>query len=318
MTTTSTRRWSSCATPVVRSARRGRAARSRRLRERAARRPAPRSIGAGLHPARAFGDVVHVADAALRAHRRARCADCSSARRPRALHVHVGMPDAETAIARLQPAARPPAAAAGAGRPLAVLARARLRLRHRARSMLFRGFPRATIPRAVRRLGPLRGLVERRGARPASCPTTRTCGGTCARTRGWARSRCGRWTRRAGWTAVAGLAALVHALARAAPTAHEGDWPPREALMESSFRAAATAWTRRCWWRGRCARCARSRARALALARPYAAEPGDDALEDDRADPARGRRRRPHARGPRARRDARCSRCSRRSSAPRA
>ena len=62
-----------------------------------------------------------------------------------------------------------------------------------ARAQLFRGYPRAEIPRAFASYDDyaesVQGVVD-----AATCPTTPSCGGTSARTRAWARSRCARWT----------------------------------------------------------------------------------------------------------------------------
>ena len=53
-------------------------------------------------------------------------------------------------------------------------------------------------PAAVRELGRVLRAASSSWSRPARCRTTRTCGGTCGRTRTSARSRCAPATRRRG------------------------------------------------------------------------------------------------------------------------
>jgi carboxylate-amine ligase len=80
---------------------------------------------------------------------------------------------------------------------------------------------------------------------------------------------------------VAGLAALVHALAAACADGAEEFAPPPEAIMESSFRAARDGIGATFWWRGGLRPVRQVGADALELARPYARElGGDDALEE--------------------------------------
>jgi hypothetical protein len=55
------------------------------------------------------------------------------------------------------------------------------------------------------------------------------------------------------WSA-AGLAALVHGLARAEAQDHRDSWTSREVLMEASFAAARTACARACRWTASCTR----------------------------------------------------------------
>jgi len=75
---------------------------------------------------------------------------------------------------------------------------------------------------------------------------------------------------------VAGLAALVHALAAACADGH-GTTEPAEALTESSFRAGRDGLAATIWWRGALRPVREVAAEALALARPYAS---GDALEE--------------------------------------
>jgi carboxylate-amine ligase len=76
---------------------------------------------------------------------------------------------------------------------------------------------------------------------------------------------------------VAGLAALIHALAVACADGHEEPMPPAEAISESSFRAGRDGLAATVWWRGRLTPIREVAACALALARSYDA---DDALEE--------------------------------------
>jgi carboxylate-amine ligase len=192
-------------------------------------------IGAGIHPDGAFGDVVHVDEP--RYHRIVEQLQGLIKRTPTcALHVHVGLPDAATAI-RVFNGLReqlPLLQALAANSPFwhgldSGLASAR--------AQVFRGYPRAEIPRAFDsyadyaesvhavvaageladytflwwdvRPSPRLGTVELR-AMDAQAPL---------------------------WSTV-GLAGLVHGLARAAAETPATTLTSREALMESSFIAA--------------------------------------------------------------------------------
>ena len=80
---------------------------------------------------------------------------------------------------------------------------------------------------------------------------------------------------------VAGLAALIHALAVACADGNEERMPPTEALKESSFRAARDGIDATIWWRGAMRPIREVGADALELARPYARDlDGEDALEE--------------------------------------
>jgi carboxylate-amine ligase len=236
-------------------------------------------IGAGVHPTGAFGDVVHVDEprydeigAQLRGLLR-RTPTC-------ALHVHVGMPDSATAIhvsnglrewlPLLQALAGNSPFWHGVDSGLAT-----------ARAQLFRGYPRGDIPRAFAsfedfeesvaavvasgdapdytflwwdiRPHPHLGTVEVRAMDAQSSLAT-----------------------------IAGLAGLIHGLARAA--ADDGvpthGWSPREALMESSFRAARDGMHATLLHDGALRPVAEIARAAMARALPYATELGSDgALE---------------------------------------
>ena len=195
-------------------------------------------LGAGIHPAGAFGDVVHVPQE--RYLEIARQLRGLLRRTPTcALHVHVGMPDAATAVRALNGLREhlPLLQALAASSPFWHGTDSGLAS---ARAQLFRGYPRADIPDAagswdeyadrVRavvaaadapdytflwwdlRIHPRLGTVEVR-AMDAQAPL---------------------------WS-VAALAGLVHALARAAAEAPATGGPPptpRAVLMESSYRGA--------------------------------------------------------------------------------
>jgi glutamate---cysteine ligase / carboxylate-amine ligase len=195
-----------------------------------------------------------------------------------AVHVHVGMPDPETAIAvcnRLR-AHLPLLQALAAHSPY-------WHGRHAgfatARAQLFRGFPRAVIPRAFAGWEDYVTAVSTwvaAGALPDYTylwwdirPHPRL--GTVEVRAMDAQSRLG---------TVAGLAALVHALAAACADGH-GYVESAEALTESSFRAGRDGLDATIWWCGSLRPVLEVANDVLALARPYARDLGDaDALEE--------------------------------------
>jgi carboxylate-amine ligase len=195
-------------------------------------------LGAGIHPAGRFGDVVHVPqERYLEVARQLRGL---LRRTPTcALHVHVGMPDAERAVQALNglrehlPLLQALAAASpfwhGTDSGLAS-----------ARAQLFRGYPRADIPDAA---GSWDEYAERVAAVVAAADAPDY-------TFLWSdlrlHPRLGTLELRAMdaqaplWS-VAALAGLVHALARAAaeePDAARRAPTPRAVLMEGSYRGA--------------------------------------------------------------------------------
>ena len=263
------------ATPVCRDAHE--AARELEAVRGALHRAGATLAGAGLHPSAAFGELVHV--------QKPRYAEIHSSMRGLlertptcALHVHVGMPDPETAIAtcnRLR-----------AHLPLLQALAANSPYWHgrdsgfaTARAQLFRGFPRAVIPRAFDgwddyatavgewvaagemedytflwwdiRPHPALGTVEVRAMDAQGRLAT-----------------------------VCGLAALIHALAAACADGL-GRVESGEALTESSFRAGRDGLGATIWWEGSLRPVPEVAAAALALARPYAREQGaEDALDE--------------------------------------
>jgi glutamate---cysteine ligase / carboxylate-amine ligase len=194
-------------------------------------------IGAGIHPDGAFGDVVHVDEP--RYHEiHAQLRGLLRRTPTSALHVHVGMPDAETAIhvynglrewlPLLQALAGNSPFWHGVDSGLAT-----------ARAQLFRGYPRSDIPPAF---ASFEHFEETAAAVVAA-------GDAPDYTFLWwdirPHPRLGTVEVRAmdaqsSLRTVHGLVALVAGLARAAAEAPvpPGGWSPREALEESSFRAA--------------------------------------------------------------------------------
>jgi carboxylate-amine ligase len=196
-----------------------------------------------------------------------------------AVHVHVGMPDPETAITvynRLR-AYLPLLQALAAHSPFwhgrdSGLASAR--------AIVFRAFPRSTIPPPFTDWADYDELVRWCEAaaevedytflwwdlRPSPKLGTVEVRAMDAQTR---------------LSTVAGLAALIHALAVAAADGAEEHTPPTEALKESSFRAARDGVQATIWWRGALRPIAEVGADALETARPYARDlDGEDALEE--------------------------------------
>jgi carboxylate-amine ligase len=227
------------------------------------------AIGAGLHPAAAFGDVVHVDDeryAAIVAMLRGLVTRTPTA----ALHVHVGMPDAATAILAFNGLRRhlPLVQALSANSPYWYGIDSGF---DSARAQVFREYPRSEIPRAFRgfddyartieaivtgaelenytflwwdvRPHPLLGTVEVRAMDAQS-----------------------------DLRSVAGLAALIHGLAL-----HEVASPrPAEdqgVLEESSFRAARDGLRATIWFDGALRPVPEVAARSLALARQHTDAP---------------------------------------------
>ena len=177
-----------------------------------------------MHPAAAFGDVVHVDE--QRYHEiRDRCAACHAPHADRAMHVHVGMPDAGRAIRALNGLRAHLPAAAGARGELAVLVRPGLGLRDRAGADVPR-LPAVGDPARVPRLRRLRG-DDRRDGRGRRAPDytflwwdvrPHPLLGTVEVRAMDAQSRL---------RSVAGLAALIHGLALALHDGRAG--PPRPA-----------------------------------------------------------------------------------------
>ncbi|MFL5845634.1 MAG: YbdK family carboxylate-amine ligase [Solirubrobacteraceae bacterium] len=201
-------------------------------------------LGAGIHPAGPFGEAPHVPEERYRevgnqlrglARRTPTCA----------LHVHVGMPDPETALHVYNGMREhlPLLQALATNSPFWHGLDSGLQS---ARAQMFRAYPRADIPQAF-------GSWDEYEASVASILEA---GDIPDYTFLWwdlrPHPKLGTVEVRAmdsqsSLRDAAGLAALIHGLARRAAEAPPTAWSPREALMESSFRAArdglgATLW----------------------------------------------------------------------------
>lgn len=265
-----------CSTPVVANA--AEAYESLASLRTQIRRTGAAFIGGGLHPHVAFGDVVHVETEryqAIRDEMRGLVSRTCTA----AVHVHVGMPDPETAIdaCNRMRAYLPLLQALAAHSPFWFGHDSGLAS---ARSTIFRGFPRSTIPPTFAGWAHYEDVVSWCletadvpdytylwwDIRPSPKLGTIEVRAMDAQNR---------------LESVAGLAALIHALAVACAHGEEEAAPPTEGLMESSFRAARDGIEATIWWRGALRPIHEVCADALAVARPYARDlDGEDALEE--------------------------------------
>jgi carboxylate-amine ligase len=235
------------------------------------------TIGAGLHPTGAFGDVIPypapryrlIADEMRGL--QARTPTC-------ALHVHVGMPDEGAAIRAFNGLREhlPLLQALAANSPFwhgrdSGLASAR--------AQVFRALPRSEIPVSFDSFDQYAETVT----------ALTTAGELPDYTYLWWDVRphpvLGTIEVRAmdaqsSLRSVTGLVALVQALARRAADEH-GPWERREVLMESSFRAARDGLGATIWHDGMMRPVPEVARAAIKLARPYARELGSDgALEE--------------------------------------
>jgi carboxylate-amine ligase len=223
-------------------------------------------LGAGLHPAGGFGDVVHVPQARYR--RIAESMRGLVERTPTAaIHAHIGMPDPETAIraTNRMRSFLPVLQALAAHSPFW---HGRDSGFATARAQLFRGYPRALIPPAF---DDWQHYVEYVSEWVAA-------GDLPDYTFLWwdvrPHPRLGTLEVRAmdgqsRLESVIGLGALAHGLAVAC--AEGADTPPVSsgALTESSFRAGRDGLTARLYWQGALRPAAEVAAEALALARAH-------------------------------------------------
>lgn len=246
------------------------------LRE-GARAAGATTIGAGLHPTGAFGDVIPYPAARYRLIAdemrglQARTPTC-------ALHVHVGMPDEETAIRAFNGVREhlPLLQALAANSPFwhgrdSGLASAR--------AQVFRALPRSEIPMAFDSFDEYAeavGALARAGELPDYTylwwdvrphPVLGTIEVRAMDAQSSLRS-------------VTGLVALIHALARRAAEQH-GPWERREVLMESSFRAARDGLGATIWHDGTMRPVPEVARAAINQARPYARELGSDAALEE-------------------------------------
>lgn len=236
-------------------------------------------IGAGIHPDGAFGDVVHVPQ-----QRYLEIAETMRGllnRTPTsAIHVHVGMPDPETAIAACNRVRvfLPVLQALAANSPFW---HGRDSGFATARANLFRGLPRAVIPRefggwedfatTVRAIVAAGELPDYTFLWWDVRPHPRL--GTVEVRAMDGQSRI---------DSVRGLAALTHALC--VLCAHEpppGRMPPGEAIAESSFRASRDGLRATIWWDGALRPVPEVARDVLSLALPYARDArAEEALEE--------------------------------------
>ena len=235
------------------------------------------TIGAGLHPDGAFGDVVHYPSERYRL-----IADEMRGLMTRtptaALHVHVGMPDAEAAIRACNGLRTqlPLLQALAANSPFW---HGRDSGMASARAHVFRALAELGDPTCIRSFDEYAENVE----------LLTTAGGLPDYTFLWWDIRphpvLGTLEVRAmdsqsSLADVAGLAALVHALARRAAEEH-GPWEHRDVLTESSFRAARDGLDATLWHDGALRPVPEIARAAVQLAMPYARELGSDgALEE--------------------------------------
>jgi carboxylate-amine ligase len=235
------------------------------------------AIGAGLHPDGAFGDVVHYPN-----ERYQLIADEMRGLMGRtptaALHVHVGMPDPEAAIRACN--------GMRAHLPLLQALASNSPYWHgldsglsSARAQVFRALPTSEIPPVFASFDEYSERVH----------TLTAAGEVPDYTFLWWDIRphpiLGTIEVRAmdsqsSLRDVAGLAALVHALARRAAE-ERGPWAYRDVLMESSFRAARDGLGATIWYDGALRPVPEVARATVQLALPYARELGsDDALEE--------------------------------------
>jgi len=228
------------------------------------------AIGAGIHPAAPFGEAPHVDSPRYREiggqmrgllRRTPTCA----------LHVHVGMPDPETAIraANRMRAELPVLQALAAHSPFWHGLDSGFAT---ARAQLFRAYSRADIPRAFEDWDDYASTVEAVVAAAGVADYTYLWWdlrphpklGTLEVRAMDAQARLG---------SVCGLAALVHGLATAAaeaPTGGDERPLPREVLVESSFRAGRDGLAATVWHDGGMRPVRELAAAAVERARPYA------------------------------------------------
>jgi carboxylate-amine ligase len=265
------------ATPIVRSAPEG----ATQLGElRAALRAAGATLlGAGIHPEGAFGDVEHV-DQPRYAEIVATMRGLITRTPTTAVHVHVGMPDPETAVWVLNALREhlPLLQALAANSPWWYGRRSGFQT---SRAQMYRAYPRAIVPRAF--CG-WEDYVEVVGAAVASADAPDYSFlwwdlrlhprlGTVELRAMDGQSRLG---------SVCGLAALVHGLAlQAAHGADVARPTPWEALTEASFRAGRDGLDATVYTNGARRPVRELAAEALAAARPFARDAGaEPALEE--------------------------------------
>jgi carboxylate-amine ligase len=235
------------------------------------------TIGAGLHPNGRFGDVVHYPSERYRLI--AREMRGLMERTPTAaLHVHIGMPDAETAVRACN--------GLRSHLPLVQALAANSPFWHghdsglaSARAHVFRALPSSDIPPVFASFDEYAERVETLTTaaevpdytflwwdiRPAPVHGTLEVRAMDAQS---------------SLPAVLGISALLHALAvRAAEL--RGPWEHRDVLMESSFRAARDGLDAKVWHEGALRPVPEVARATVKLAMPYAREQGAEAALEE-------------------------------------
>jgi glutamate---cysteine ligase / carboxylate-amine ligase len=237
-----------------------------------------RAIGAGIHPAGEFGDV-RVVEADRYANERERLRGLLQRTPDCALHVHVGMPDPETAV-RVCNGLRewvPLLEALAANSPFwhgldSGFASARRVLR--------RGFPRVDIPPPFVDFGDYQSVVNAALAAGELDDYTFIWWEVRPHPKfGTVEIRA--MDSQSSLPAVAGLAALVQALAKHCAEARQGSYPRHEVVAECSFRAGRDGVRATLYDEGSLRPVSQIARDAIALARPHARELGSEAPLDE-------------------------------------
>ena len=233
------------------------------------------AIGAGLHPAAAFGDVVHVDDPrydAIVAMLRGLITRTPTA----ALHVHVGMPDPATAILAFNGLRRhlPLLQALSANSPYWYGIDSGFAS---ARAQMFRAYPRSEIPRAFRGFDDYAKVIEKIVSSAEIDDYTYLWWDVRPHPKlGTVEVRA--MDAQSDLRSVAGLAALVHGLALA-EVAHPRPAEETGVLMESSFRAARDGLEATIWFDGELRTVPEVARRAVLLARRHRDVPELDEID---------------------------------------
>ena len=237
-----------------------------------------RYIGGGLHPDVKYGDVVHVETERyqkIRDEMRGLLSRTPTA----ALHVHVGMPDPETAIHtcnRLR-VHLPLFQALAAHSPYWFGVDSGMAS---SRASVFRAFPRSRVPQAFDGWDHYQEVI-RWCVATAEIPDYTFVWWDVRPSPNLGTVEVRAMDAQSRLESVAGIAALVHALAVACADGVEELAPPTEGIAESSFRAARDGIDATVWWRGALRPIREVGADALEIARPYARElDSEDALEE--------------------------------------
>ena len=231
------------------------------------------AIGAGLHPAGEFGDVVHFPSQRYRL-----IADEMRgllSRTPTcAVHVHVGMPDAEAAIRAFN--------GLRSHMPLLQALSANSPFWHgldsglaSARAQVFRAFPTSEIPATFASFDEYAGHVGKLVA-ASGLPDYTFLWWDIRLHPALGTVEVRMMDSQSSLDEVSGLGALVHALARHAVEDQESS-DDRDVLMESSFRAARDGLDATLWYDGALRPVAEIARETVQLARPHARELGCEA-----------------------------------------